>query len=361
MKYAVALSGGVDSASTLALLKDSGHEVRAFTMKLYNDDLKNSHIFPDSCFGVNKKKDIEQCKEICNILDVPFTIIDLSKEFNGAVLQPFQFSYAQGITPNPCVMCNDKIKFDLFPKKIKEMYDYDYFVTGHYSNVVVKDDHYYLKRIDNDKKDQTYFLWKLLGKQEVLRSFYSPLGKMFTNKDDVRTYARNKRIPVSDKKDSMSFAEGRYQDFFKSDSPLFCGYFIHNDENIKPHDGIFRYTVGQRARISGLKEKLYVRKIDAESGNIYVDTLDNIVTDKVYLDRRIFIGSPLFNAYMSGEYYGDKPLYMKLKQEGSLIEIDTIYGFPKLCFVLNKKVILTPGQSVVIYDEEGLLIAGGII
>ena len=84
MKYAVALSGGVDSASTLALLKDSGHEVRAFTMKLYNDNLKNSHTFPNSCFGINKKDDIAQCKEICNLLDVPYTIIDLSTEFNNS-------------------------------------------------------------------------------------------------------------------------------------------------------------------------------------------------------------------------------------------------------------------------------------
>jgi len=346
MKIAVALSGGVDSATTLAFLRNAGHEVQAFTMKLWNSDYPES--LKNSCFGYGKQEDIDACIDICDILNVPYTVIDLSKEFQEKVITPFKESYLEGITPNPCVTCNREIKFGLFMERIKEIFDYDYFSTGHYSNVKIIDGVPYLKRVENDKKDQTYFLWQI--ENSKLKDVYFPIAE-FKEKERVREYARKCDLPVAIKKDSMSFADGAYPSLFEN---IETGNFLYNGKVIGQHKGKIFYTVGQRARISGMTEKLYIKNVSQSGQDIEVDTLDRIVTSEISFSK--FTPKPLF--------YESNMLYIKLKQEGSLIPIDAIVTYEKeddMEIIINTQVVLTPGQSCVIYNEDNYLVAGGII
>ena len=344
-KIAVALSGGVDSAVALAILNQS-FNVHAFTMKLWDDSYPDS--LKNSCFGYGKQEDIDTCKAICEHLNVPYTVIDLSKQFKEQVITPFKACYSSGTTPNPCVTCNKHIKFGLFIEEAKKHFDFSYFATGHYANIKEVDGEYYLKRVDNDKKDQTYFLWQL--ESNTLSKILFPLCN-FESKDEVRRIAEYYKLPVASKKDSMSFADGKYCDLF-NEASILEGDFTYKGTAIAKHKGIVHYTVGQRAKIPGMPEKLYIKKILPMEKEVVLDTLNNIVDNKISFSY--WRESKLFRN--PGEI-----LFIKLKQEGQLIPISNIEIYPKVVVTIKGKVVSTPGQSCAIYNHAGYLVAGGII
>lgn len=347
MKIAVALSGGVDSAVVLGLVSEY-HNVHAFTMKLWDDSCPES--LKNSCFGYGKQEDIDTCEKLCQKFNVPYTVIDLSKQFRSTVLDEFTSNYEKGITPNPCVTCNKKIKFGLFMEKIKEIYDFDLLATGHYADIVIKKGDSYLKRIEDNKKDQTYFLWQL--PPNVLKKLWFPLPSVCKNKEEVRNVAFALGIEIANKKDSMSFADGKYIKLFSKESvESSIGNFVYYGTPICKHKGIVNYTIGQRAKISGLPSRLYVKRIDTESKDIEVDVLHGVTTKSINF------------SYFSGRelLFNNTELFIKLKQEGGLLPIRSIRLYPNMVVNVYEDIILTPGQSCVIYNSEGLLLGGGII
>ena len=347
MNIAVALSGGVDSAVALAYLSKT-HNVHAFTMKLWNDSY--SEELKNSCFGPNRQEDIDFCESLCKKLNVPYTVIDLSSEFKAQVIAHFKLDYSMGRTPNPCVTCNKNIKFGSFLNEIKKIFNFDYVATGHYASIEYIDGTYYLKRVAEDSKDQTYFLYSL--NQFTLSHLMLPLPSICKSKQEVRKLAEEYGIEIHSKKDSMNFADGKYAYLFTEiEQANLSGKLIYKDNVVAQHKGIMHYTIGQRARISGKEEKLYVKNIDWVTNNIEVDKLDAVTKDSItffYFDYK-----PLF---LESAY-----LLIKLKQEGKLLPIKSIQVYPNIQITLDTKVILTPGQSCVIYNEDGLLVAGGVI
>ncbi|MBN2547325.1 MAG: tRNA 2-thiouridine(34) synthase MnmA, partial [Spirochaetes bacterium] len=184
MHIAVGLSGGVDSSTVCYLLKSQGNEVSGITMKTWNDSYVDN-IKGSGCFGYNSLANIADSKKICKKLKIPHYTIDLSKEFKKCILEYYKNEYTAGRTPNPCVFCNQKIKFDLLLEKTLEKgINFDYFATGHYANVEYdkKLKRYILKKGIDEKKDQSYFLSML--SQEQLSKLLFPLGGYF--KKDIR-------------------------------------------------------------------------------------------------------------------------------------------------------------------------------
>ena len=350
MNILVGVSGGVDSACVLNLLKSQGHSVIGAMMKIYDGDIKT---IANSCYGTDKKKEIEDAVLVCQGADVPFYLVDLSKEFNDIVFSEFKKQYLNGLTPNPCVMCNKFIKFGLFPKAAKKMgLKFDKFATGHYARNEFneKTHRHELKKGINPKKDQTYFLYKL--SQDELKNILFPLGSM--QKEDVRKYALEKNIPVAQKTDSQDFYKGDYSDLFDCDKNQ--GKIIDRKGSILGyHDGIWNYTIGQR---KGLKiaysEPLYVLEIDKSTNSVIVGIKDE--TYNKYLIANDINWIALDNPKKPFEATA------KIRSASSPVEV-IVYPFDDTIKVEFKNEIssIAPAQSVVLYQDDVVLGGGTII
>ena len=245
MKILVGVSGGVDSAVALHLLKSQGHSVIGAMMKIYDGEVKT---IANSCYGTDKIKEEADALANCKHVGCEFHCVDLATNFDNIVFNEFKKQYLSGLTPNPCVMCNKLIKFGAFPLKIKKMgIQFDKFATGHYARNEFneKTGRFELKKGINPKKDQTYFLYRL--SQDELSNILFPLGSM--QKEEVRDYAIKNSIPVAQKQDSQDFYKGDYSELFDVEPKK--GVLKDRYGNILGyHEGIWNYTIGQR---KGLK------------------------------------------------------------------------------------------------------------
>ena len=266
MKILVGVSGDVDSAVALHILKSQGHSVIGAMMKIYDGEIKT---IANSCYGTDKKKETNDALANCNHVGCEFHIIDLAKKYDEIIFSEFKKQYLSGLTPNPCVMCNKLIKFGVFPKAVKKSgIEFDKFATGHYARNEFnqKTGRWELKKGINPKKDQTYFLYRL--SQEELSNIIFPLGTM--QKEEVREYAIKNNIPVAQKQDSQDFYKGDYSELFNVEPNK--GELKDRHGNILGyHEGIWNYTIGQR---KGLKiaysEPLYVLEIDSKTNSVIV-------------------------------------------------------------------------------------------
>lgn len=268
MKILVGVSGGVDSAVALHILKSRGHSVSGVMMKIYDGESKT---IANSCYGTDKQKEILDARANCEHVNCDFHLIDLAQIYDKIVFQEFKSQYLKGLTPNPCVICNKFIKFGALPQSARSLgIEFDKFATGHYArnefNPQTK--RWELKRGINPKKDQTYFLYRL--SQEELSNIIFPLGDM--EKEDVRKYALENNIPVAKKQDSQDFYKGDYSELFNI-NPSFGEIKDRFGNVLGHHQGIWNYTIGQR---KGLKiaysEPLYVLEIDNKTNSVIVGT-----------------------------------------------------------------------------------------
>ncbi len=349
-KVLVGLSGGVDSSISLYLLKEEGFEVFGVTMKIWRGESLKGKKRKSACFGPNEEECIKDAERVCEILKVPFYILDLSNYFEEEILEYVRNEYDKGRTPNPCVLCNRKIKFEKIPEIAKkEGVVFDYFATGHYARIEKIDGNYILKKALDFKKDQSYFLWRLT-KEQISKTIF-PLGNW--KKVDVKNLAKKLKLPVYDKPESQDFFEGDLDFFLKKVK----GGFIKNlkGEVLGKHKGIQYYTIGQRRGLGiSYKEPLYVVKIESKTNTIYVGT-------KVELLRRKFLGKDAnwlsldenikeltCNTKIRYKHEGAKAKVLKLENNKVLVEFEE----PQLS--------ITPGQSAVFYEGD-ILIGGAII
>jgi tRNA-specific 2-thiouridylase len=292
MRIAVAMSGGVDSSAAAAILKEQGHELLGFTMQLWNQRRgisrdENGDPLPSRCCSLD---DVYDARRVAEELGFPFYVLNLEKEFERDVVQPFVDSYLNGETPIPCVACNSRLKFASLDKLAASL-GCEKVATGHYARVEFDGatNRYRLLRGRDPQKDQSYFLWELT--QDQLSRALFPLGEM--SKPDARQAARNHHLAVAEKKESQEICfvpDGDYAGFIdrylaaeeQTDRMPGVGEIVTtNGEVIGEHTGIHRYTIGQRRGIGIAQPRpLYVLGIDSKKNRVVVGYDDELLSDE---------------------------------------------------------------------------------
>jgi len=348
-KVFVGLSGGVDSAVSVALLKEQGYQVTGVYMKNWSGD---DYGIQSECPWEEDQKDAEA---VCKTLGIEFRSFNFEKQYRDKVVEYFFAEYEKGRTPNPDVMCNKEIKFKLFLDKAREE-GADYIATGHYARHI---EDKLLKGVDQ-KKDQTYFLYNLT--EEQLAHTFFPVGDL--EKPEVRKLAKKFNLPNAEKPDSQGICfigEINVLKFLMSRIPEKDGGIIDFDSNEKvgTHKGVYFYTIGQREglHIGGQKIPYFVVDKDVEKNILYVGhgtDHPKMYKSVVELENIHFI-----NPETASEINIDKPLsaavrYRQKPQPGKL-DIEN----KKFIFEEPQRAV-TSGQSLVIYDGD-ICLGGGII
>ncbi len=346
------MSGGVDSSVAALLLKEQGYDVIGITMEIWPQAGPLVCEAEGGCCGFSASED---ARAVASVIGIAHYVMNFRRDFEQSVIADFVREYRNGRTPNPCIVCNRAVKWEALLQRALAL-GADYIATGHYARVAqLKSGRYTLYQADADK-DQTYALYSLT--QAQLAHTLMPCGQY--KKDEVRRIAEEAHLPVAHKPDSQDICfvpDGDYASFISSytgeqDSP---GHFVDESGQILgQHKGITHYTVGQRKGLGlAMGRPVYVREIRPETNEVVVggDKLQRVVkahrinmmalpdlpaetpvTAKIRYNHR---GAPA-RAFMSGED-----------------EITCIFDEPQRA--------VTPGQSLVLYDESGCVLGGGII
>ena len=352
-RVVVAMSGGVDSSTTAWFLKEGGYEVIGATMCIGVTDRTQGG--PARCCGL---ADIEDARRVALQLEIPFYVFYLKDEFEKEVIQYFCGEYKEGRTPNPCILCNEKIKFGSFWEKAKE-FGADFISTGHYARLEFDEetDHYILKKGIDQRKDQSYVLFSLT--QEQLRHILFPLGEY--RKEEVRRKAFQLGLKVHDKPESQEVCfiqETSYHPFLRERlrESIEPGPIIDKKGHVLgKHKGIPFYTVGQRRGLNLAKGKpLYVVGIDREKNAIVVGEEKEVYSETFIVNSVNWIISPIrafpFSAKVKIRY--NHPGAEALLSMKGRDELEVKYKSPQKA--------ITPGQAAVFYDEETVLGGGWI-
>lgn len=292
MKIAVAMSGGVDSSAAAAILKEQGHDLVGFTMQLWNQRRgisvdENGEPLPSRCCSLD---DVYDARRVAEELGFPFYVLNLEKEFERGVVQPFVNSYLNGETPIPCVACNSRLKFASLDKLAISL-GCEKVATGHYARVEFDEaaQRYRLWRGRDEQKDQSYFLWELT--QDQLARALFPLGEL--SKSDARQAARDNQLAIAEKKESQEICfvpDGDYAGFIdryleaeaQTDRLPPAGEIVTSSGTVLgAHGGIHRYTVGQRRGI-GISHStpLYVLGINRDQNQVIVGSDDELLRNE---------------------------------------------------------------------------------
>jgi tRNA-specific 2-thiouridylase len=347
------MSGGVDSSTAAWLLKERGYEVIGATMCIGRMDKAQGE--PARCCGL---ADIEDARRVALQLEIPFYVFHLREEFEKEVIQYFCNEYARGRTPNPCILCNEKVKFGSFFKKALEL-ETDFIATGHYARLDFNEKigRYLLKKGIDRRKDQSYVLFSLT--QDQFRHTLFPLGEY--RKDEVRKKAFQLGFQVHDKPESQEVCfiqASSYHPFLseKLKEPIEPGPIVDKEGNILgKHKGIPFYTIGQRRGLRLAKGKpFYVIGIDRKKNAILVGR-----EEEVYGDTFIVKSVNWIVPYemIPSEYIQVKIRYNHPGSEASISQGGE--GELGVKFKSPQKAI-TPGQAAVFYDGETVLGGGWI-
>ncbi len=358
MKIAVGMSGGVDSSVAALLLKAAGHEVFGITMKLWPDGAGQRpapavRSGRNACFGPDEAEDIEMARLVCGRLGIPFHVFDCSDGYEDLVLRDFRDEYRRGRTPNPCVRCNQAVKFGLLPRLAEASgLDFDHFATGHYARVErdAGSGRFLLKKGSDERKDQSYFLYRLSGEQLARAMF--PLGAY--TKDRVRRMAEEAGLPVKDKKDSQDFYCGDLDDILGPGAEE--GDIVDRRGTVLGrHRGVRRYTIGQRRGL-GLSSAvpLYVTGIDAAANRLVVGPEDETFSRSCTASDCRWIACDGPGDGLEAEVKvrsSSRPVGAAISRlDGGRVRVVFSESLPAV----------TPGQSAVFYRGD-IVLGGGVI
>ena len=352
-KVVIGMSGGVDSSVAAIKLKEQGYDVIGLFMRNW-DSFADGEMegAPTTKEGICPQEvDYNDAKKVCDKLGIPLHRKDFVKEYWDYVFTYFLDELKKGRTPNPDIMCNKYIKFDMFAKEAEKL-GADYIATGHYARI--KDGK--LLRAVDDNKDQTYFLSQV--SKEQLKDVLFPIGDL--TKPEVRKIAKENNIPVFDKKDSTGICfigERHYQEFVSNYLKGKKGDIVdvETKKKVGEHNGLMNYTIGQRRNVglSGNEKRHYVCGKDSKTNTLYVaygDDSKYLLSDEALIEDMNFISSkhPTFATAKFRYRSEDVPVTIEYIDDKNI----------RVKYTDGKAV--TPGQACVIYLGEQV-IGGGII
>lgn len=349
MKIAVLISGGVDSSVALRLLKDEGHDLTAFYLKIW---LEDELSYLGECPW---EEDLEYVRKVCKEADVPLEVISMQKEYWDKVVKYTIAECKAGRTPNPDIFCNQMIKFGQFYKKIDK--SFEKVATGHYAQTDEKDGMFYLKKAPDPVKDQTYFL-SYLNQEQLSRALF-PIGKY--TKAEVRELAEKYNLPNKDRKDSQGICflgKIPYREFIKEHLGEKVGDFVDqsNGDIVGQHKGHFLYTIGQRMGLGLSGGPWFVIKKDPKKNIIYL--ANGYDPKEVYRDEFEVAN---MNWIDSEGAIGQSRLQVKIRH-GATSHDCKIKLNKKIVQVSLKKPVhgVASGQFAVFYDDQ-ICLGGGMI
>jgi tRNA-5-taurinomethyluridine 2-sulfurtransferase len=350
MKVAVLVSGGVDSSVALGLLKTQGYDVTAFYLKIW---LEDELSYLGDCPW---EEDLSYVKQVCDLLNVPLEIISLQKEYKDEVVAYTIAQVKVGNTPNPDILCNQRIKFGLFLDKIDS--SFEKIASGHYAQVREKDGTVELFQSPDPIKDQTYFLSHL--SQQQLQKVMFPIGHL--TKNEVRALAREYNLPNKDRKDSQGICflgKFKFSDFIKHHVGIQAGLMIESEtgKTMGTHNGFWFYTIGQRQGIRLGGGPWYVVSKDCAQNIIYIS--------RNYYDSAKRRDSFNINAvhWLSGAVHYEKNLSVKLRHGEQKYECAIAYdeNDKAVVHIFEQDQGIAAGQYAVFYDGDICLGSGIII
>ena len=338
MRVLLGMSGGLDSAYSARRLLDAGHAVEGAVLRMH------------------EYTELDAARACARELGIPLHELDVTRRFRECVIKSFAEEYRSGRTPNPCILCNERVK-------LKALYEYaiengfDRIATGHYARIVEIDGRHSILKGNDPTKDQSYVLWRL--DEGVLARLMLPLGEM--RKSEVRALAREASISVAEKAESRDICfipDGDYAAFLESSFGAFPeGEFVDESGRVLGrHRGIHRYTVGQRRGLGvAMGERMYVKAIDPHSSRIVLARAGEASVSELYLKDAVFSGMarPQIGESFTADAvlrYQARPVRAEIRSLGET-----------LCVRLHEpRHSVTAGQSAVFYRGD-LLLFGGVV
>ena len=350
------MSGGVDSSVAGYLLREHGYEVIGVTMKVWPQDCISRA--EDKCCGPQA---IADARGVAHSLGIPHYVVDEADQFEQLVIDYFSSEYQAGRTPNPCVMCNEKLKFGNLWSKAAAL-GCDYIATGHYAIIEHRADRAILRKGLDPRKDQSYFLFSL--RQPQLRRALTPLGKM--TKPQIREIAHSLGLKVADKVDSQEicFVPGNdYKAFLRShlgESEFHRGEIYDVAGNfLGKHDGIELFTIGQRKGLPGGSPRpRYVVDLDPATNRVIVGDTDDLVTDEFEIDRVNW--HAVAAVADRGANAIDAVVKIRYSHPGTRATLTQIENGRAHVRLHDPQRAVTPGQAAVFYDGD-IVLGGGWI
>ncbi len=349
-KVLVAMSGGVDSSTAAFLLKEQGYEVVGVSLDLYDF----SGVIENRAGTCCSLDDIYDARKVCFTLGISHYVFNFRDIFEESVIENFVREYASGRTPNPCVICNEEVKFNYLLDRAIAL-GFDYVATGHYARIEKRGGVYRLLKGVDSRKDQSYFLYML--NQKTLPNILFPCGEY--RKSEVREIADRAGLPVRQKKESQEICfitENSYRDFLmRRGITTGKGEIVSvHGEVLGHHEGVFNFTIGQRKGLgisAGIP--LYVVDLDPSKNRVIVGPEEFLYAEGAYVAKLSFVsGEPpmdVFEAKAKVRYRSPEvDCVIQVKESSGLV-------------VFRQRVkSVTPGQYLVLYNGEEV-IGGGVI
>lgn len=358
-KVLIGMSGGVDSSVAAYLLKESGYEVIGVTMNLWSFELYGGESCTDrGCCSVDA---FDDARQVAAAIGIPHYVLNMREEFSKEVVENFKSEYLVGRTPNPCVLCNTKIKWQELLKKADQL-GCKYLATGHYAKIGfnTESNRYELQRGDDSTKDQSYFLWGLT--QDALSRTLFPLSDI--PKTKVREIAAKLNLKVAEKKESMEICfipDNNYKRFLLENSPEIAkiseGTIMDHTGKIMQHkhEGYPFYTIGQRKGLGGgFKEPMFVSAISRETNTVFIAPRERLLKYEVFVNNINWISEEI----TKNKICTAKIRFNTKDQSCSAERIDQ--DLIKLLFT-EPVFAVTPGQSAVLFDKNKVICGGHIV